>query len=266
MAAGIDMGDPNDAEVLNRTCDSLPFTYRFQREILPGRFTVGSGALAKFDESLHAVGVSCVSDHLKGREPDRWGFKTCDGMFSHEYYRALFPRAKFVYLVRDGRDVILSGNGYFQMTNPSSRGLHWDYFWILTFGLSDDASRAPFEIPASPRSEDDVIRHRYWIQAKSWIEHVRMVEALRNERRLAPDTLFVRYEDLCQEPEKEVARLLDFLEMPMVDGVRRYFETELHADSIGKWRRYHRYINGSEESMAEVFALMEPELRLLGYL
>lgn len=93
---------------------------------------------------------------------------------------ALWPEARFVHLVRDGRDVALS---------------------LL------DWSRAQRSLRAAPWNEDPVVS-----TALFWESHVRLA------REAAPALgprryLEIRYERLVADPETECRRLCDFLEL-----------------------------------------------------
>jgi hypothetical protein len=260
------MGNLDDPNGLNPTLDALYWVFGFQRVLLPLLFEPGSGC--RMDERAVAfTALECLRRHWGGSyRGGRWGFKTCAGMFAHSLYRYVFPRAKYIYVIRDGRDVILSGNGYFHLTHPFSRYQHWDYFRLITFGLTNDVSLCPFEFPVKPTRNDAVVRNRFWIQARSWREHVRMVEHLREQDQLSSDVYVVRYEDMCRDPVGVLGPLFSFLDLQLTDDVVVYAERYLHSRSVGKWRQYERYVANSDESMDNVFATMEPELESLGYL
>src|SRR5271163_1430156 len=61
----------------------------------------------------HAIKVfeRAVKAHLTDRPPNSlWGFKNPRQIFVLPVVAALFPEAKFVHVVRDGRDMMLSAN------------------------------------------------------------------------------------------------------------------------------------------------------------
>lgn len=264
IKAGIFMGDVQNKYSLNHTLDALYWVFGFQRTLLPKLFKPGIGSL--IDENLaRLVATECLSHHLKSYSNGLWGFKTCAGMFCHSLYQYIFPRAKYIYLVRDGRDVILSGNGYFHLTHPFSRYQHWEYFKIITFGISNDLHKCPFVFPGTPQKNDLVIKNRFWTQAKSWREHVRMVEHLQERKELSPNVHFIRYEELCQNPIPVLERLFNFLQVELTEETKNFAMQNLYTHSIGKWKHYHRYISDYEENMEMVFATMKPELERLGY-
>jgi len=204
-ANGVFMGDHKS---LNPTYDSLPWTYDFQRKLLPMCWEYGKGCSPKKPEVM-TVAARCLARHMVGYNGGRWGIKTCAGMFSYPMWKMVFPDAKYIYLTRDGRDVIRSGQGYFHMTNESSREKDWEYFKIITFGISNDIDKCHFKIPDKPNKNDEVMKNRHWIQAKSWLEHKKMFN------RIESDNIFhLKYEDVCRKPHRSLEGLFNFLEMP----------------------------------------------------
>lgn len=262
--ARVYMGDVQDKQALNRHLDSLYWSLGFQRPLITRLFRYGIGCLID-ERVVTAVGVECLRRHLRSYTGGPWGFKTCAGMFCHSLYQYLFPRAKYIYLIRDGRDVILSENGFFQLTRPQSRRQHWDFFKIITFGISNDIHLCPFKFPEEPDRNDTAMRNRFWIQAKSWREHVRMVEHLRRTGQLSPNVFTIRYEELCGDPIPILERLFCFLEIELTTDAKEWASQSLYTASTGRWRRHEQYVNHCDEDMQAVFASMEPELELVGY-
>ena len=264
FAAGVYMGNPQDRRSLNRTLDSLYWAFGFQQTMLLKLFEPGIGCLMD-EHTVTSVGLECLRRHLSAYAGGPWGFKTGAGMFCHPHYRYLFPRAKFIYLIRDGRDVILSNNGYFHLTQPLARRIHGGFLKIITFGISDDIHTCPFEFPKRMHMNDETMKHRFWIQAKSWREHVRMMEHLRVTGRLSQNILTIRYEELCRDPVPVLEELFPFLELECTAEVKAFATRLLHTESVGRWKEYKRHVSDCNEDMEAVFATMEPELELLGY-
>lgn len=262
--AGVHIGNTQDQNALNQTLDALYWVFGFQRALVPRLFKPGVGCSVN-DRIVAAVAFECLRRHLGPYPSGLWGFKTCAGMFCHSLYQYVFPRAKYIYLVRDGRDVVLSDDGYFHLTHPFSRQSHWEYFKILTFGISDDVKSCPFPFPAKPHKNDKVMQHRFWVQAKSWREHVCMVEHLRNAGRLSPDVYTIRYEELCSDPVPVLEQLFSFLDIKLTAEVIEFAGQTLHTKSVDRWKQYKKYVTECDEDMDAVFGSMEPELDLLGY-
>lgn len=247
---GVFMG--NQA-ALNDTYDSLPWTYIFQRAILPKFWKYGEGVSVPQGVLMASVS-KCHQLHMRGWKRGPWGIKTCAGMFSHPMYKQVFPKAKYIHLIRDGRDVIMSGNGYFHMTNESSREQDWEYFKIITFGISNDLDQPPWtQVPEKPSADDWVMKSRFLIQAKSWVEHAQMMRHLTENKQLSPNVFNMRYEHLVTNPHDELERLFDWIGMPYTDRCRRWVIKKVHSRSVGKWR--------SGDLPGSVTAYLDGELR-----
>lgn len=260
------MGNSETAKTTNETFDSLCWTFDFQRETLTRFFEFGTGIIPGENmETIKDAAQRCLDRHLVGYTGGSWGIKTCASMFFHHVYRFLFPGAKYIYLVRDGRDVTLSHKARFHLTNPYSRHEYWDYFKILTFGISNDADSCPFPFPEHPHEDDDVMKHRYWIQAKSWCEHVRMMEHLKKTGALSDSVFTLKYEDLCQDTTTTLIRLFEFLAIDLDSDLLRQAEKFFTTKAIGRWKQYGNFVDNTDENIEEIFYGMERELRIAGY-
>ncbi|MBN1674480.1 MAG: sulfotransferase domain-containing protein [Kiritimatiellae bacterium] len=262
--AGVYIGNREDPDSLNPTYDSLYWAYGFERTLVPKLWRQGQGC--ELDPGMvTTVGLACLRRHLSAYRGGPWGFKTCCAMFGHALYRFLFPHARYIHLVRDGRDLVLSGNGYLYLTKRSSRKQHWHYFKIITFGLSDDIASCPFPFPDSPGEHDPVMENRFWIAAKWWKEHVRMMEHLRANSELSPQVHTVRYEELCGNPVPVLADLFRFLDVEFTESTAEFARSLFYTTSIGRWKEWQRHVSGCSEDMDGVFAGMRQELESLGY-
>ena len=120
---------------------------------------------------------------------------------------ALWPKAKFVHLIRDGRDVCLSICNWNKPDRITVRLVH---------GAEDNVSTAAF----------------YW----QWF-----VKAGRQAgNSLGPELYYeLRYEDLVASPEEECAKLCAFLGVPYEDAMLRFHEgrtrRDAGLDSKGQW-------------------------------
>jgi sulfotransferase family protein len=110
----------------------------------------------------------------------------------------LWPQARFVHLIRDGRDVCLSALGW-------------------------ERKAADFERRFPTWREDRVTTAALW-----WRWHV---ESAREQRaRLGPELYYeLRYEDLVADPESRCRRLCDFLGIRFHDVMLRFHEGRRRA-------------------------------------
>ena len=152
---------------------------------------------------------------------------------------ALWPKAKFVHIIRDGRDVCLSVLDWQQGV---TRFPTWD--------------------------EDPVTTTAVW-----WDWNVRLGRESGQE--LAPDLYCeLRYEALIADPERECARLSEFLELPFDEAMLRFHEGRVREDprldAKKAWRPVTAGVRNWREQMApgdvERFeAAAGPLLDELGY-
>jgi hypothetical protein len=159
--------------------------------------------------------------------------------------RAVFPEARFVHVVRDGRAV---ANSLVQMAWwQGFRGPdHWDW------GPLTESDRRAWE--ATGRS----------FAVLAGLEWKLLMEAFEAAKaQVRPDHwLDVRYEDLLAEPREETARILRFMQLDRSSGFERRFArhrfSDLRADAFRK-----------ELTSADLDALeraLGPWLERLGYL
>ncbi len=110
---------------------------------------------------------------------------------------ALWPEAKFVHLIRDGRDVCLSVLNWDRSAKLADRLVTWKEDPTMTVAL--------------------------------WWEH--MVRGGREAgARLGPDLYYeLRYEALIEAPATECARLCEFLDIPYDDAMLQFHEGKTKA-------------------------------------
>lgn len=223
----------------NNVYDSFPFTFDFQRHLLVRNFKYGSGCVIKEPARIKKVFKKCKAIHLEKYKKGRWGFKTCDGMFSFEMYNMLIPNAKYIELVRDSRDVILSRNGRCHLTyfRPEVRSKYWEYFKIVTFGVSNDAKSCKYFVD-NPKNYKVLFKNRFMIQAKMCIEHIRQMNLLRDKGLVNENnTIKISYEDFCRSPVKIGKVLCDFLDLPFTKSAKRFCDNNVYSSSIGRWKK-----------------------------
>jgi len=117
----------------------------------------------------------------------------------HRHYAhalSLWPRARFIHIVRDGRDVCASWIRFGWLGNGYEAGLRWQE------ALAE------------------------WRAIKPRVEPARRTE--------------IRFEDLVRSPQRELARLCDFIGTSFSDAMLRYHEDTSYGpvdpEQAGKWR------------------------------
>jgi hypothetical protein len=161
------------------------------------------------------------------------------------FLHAIFPEAKFIHVVRDGRAV---ANSFLQMG-------WWDgYRGVPSWYLGSLPEPYLREWEATGRSF-------HLLAALEWRM---LLEAFERARALLPGTqwLDVRYEDILDHPEEEFARILDFLGLPWTAQFERGLRR--HRFDQKRSRQFERDL--TPEQLAEMERVMAPMLRRWGYL
>jgi len=152
----------------------------------------------------------------------RWGFKNPRTLLILPEMHKIFPDMKFIHVVRDGRDISLgnefvSGNTY-----------------VNAF-LSDDEQ-------ALTESEKMIL---FWGRAnrkgKTYCD-----------KHMPGQSLMVRFEELCEHPERVVPEIVDFLGLSR-DRLEASISLVKRPASIGRWRNYQGRIRGRVQKLGNEF-------------
>lgn len=165
------------------------------------------------------------------------------------YLRAIFPDARLVHIVRDGRDAACS-------LRPGVGGDRWSH-------LKPENWRELAALPWAERC------------ARLWVEAVETAEA-----DLGGNRLLVKYEDLVARPASVARAVLEWFGLPDSPEVAAYcanvgnvvrggyaagggsaqWNRDDHAKRVGRWRE-----NLTDEELRVVEAIEGDTLRRLGY-
>ncbi len=188
------IGLTSDGMITEELCRRLLDYYKFYR------MRIGPEALealtATAGPSSYSAFISRIFDlYGQGRGKPLVGDKTPDYVRNIPTLHALWPEAKFVHLIRDGRDVCLSAT-HWKRKAEGFRGLY------PTWG------------------EDPVSTAAFW-----WEWHVR--PGREAGRLLGPGRYHeIRYESLVERPDEESARLCGFLGLSHDPAMLRYHEKQ----------------------------------------
>lgn len=177
--------------------------------------------------------------------------KTCANSLRVDFVRAVLPDAKFIFLIRDVRDVVASALKRWR-TKP-------DWRYVLRKARYVPFSDVPYyglrflshrfrqlisreqRLPTwGPRFDgiDAMLRECSLAEvcAEQWRQCVEQAAAaLANVPPNQVRTL--RYEDIVARPRSELTRLTEFLGLSASARQLSEFAADVRADSVGKWRR-----------------------------
>jgi hypothetical protein len=193
------------------------------------------------DPALTARLLATFTEHLSGRaEGQRWGWKLPETSHVLPVIARLFPGARCVHLLRDGRDVSFSP--FLAPKAPFWRKIYFNDDRIYSWRGHAMTQRAYRE-------------YGHQFNAARWVNSVSLGRA--HGAMLGERYLEMRYEALVSDPATELARLAEFLEIESPPGPSDW--SDVRSGSVGKWRAQ------PAEHLAEVRGILEPTLGAFGY-
>lgn len=242
-ASGVFMGAD-----CNESADALPvlkLVRYFVEHYHPDASALWDGARPP-DGALLGLVEGVFADHLRGHDGVQpWGWKLCETVYALPLIAFLFPGARFVHLIRDGRDVAFSDHvapvePFWQKVFVDAVGVgRWRglaYGTMARIGYRLDAPRYNMQ---------------HWCNSVSL---GRRYGAMLRERYLE-----VRYEALCRDFAAEAGRVLAFAGAPDAAVGIAALRGEVSLDGIGKFRRQPWW------RRARVSSYGRPLLKSLGY-
>lgn len=220
---------------------------RVLRDALAESWQVLPGSCAGCAEACReAGGVTGAGPCVSTAEVTRFGDGSPDLIYSAPVLLQAFPDARFVQLIRDGRDVVAD-----MLADPACLA------WFRPAMLSEQ-TEFPNAFLGVNRDEHLDRWKAMPVAGKSalrWRSAVRLSAELRRTLP-AGQLLTLRYEDLVRRPPQATAALGEFLETRVAKAVLY----DAAIPQVGAWRRLRR----DDLALAEKVA--REELRRLGYL
>jgi hypothetical protein len=162
-----------------------------------------------------------------------WGWKFPETYLIGAYVARTFPQARYIHLVRDGRDLAFKNH----LTDDPHRKLGKKL--LAHIGAMDK----PHHLQA----------------ALSWAFQVDRFDAFRAT--LPADQIHdMQFEDMCREPMAAIQGLCDFLKIPMTEQCRRYVTEQLKTGKIAQYK------NEDPEHISDVENAISSTLRRYRYL
>jgi hypothetical protein len=198
------------------------------------------------DLELSRLIGSVFEKHLEGLSMDAgrpWGWKLCETVYALPVLDYCFPGARFIHLIRDGRDVAFCDHK--APDDPFWRKVYFNTEHIRTFSglrLTSQAYR----------------RQSHLFNAIHWVNSVsigRNFGAMLRERYAE-----VRYEDLCRNFVHTATKLFEATGIEASEKAMENTEAALYVSSIGKHKACPR------RSVERVLRIEKPLLLSLGYL
>ncbi|MEX0884935.1 MAG: sulfotransferase [Phycisphaeraceae bacterium] len=199
--------------------------------------------------------------------------KTPATLLRIDFVRAIFPEAKFIYLVRNPLSFVNSTDRQWKRL-PTRRNV-----WIRV--AITPWSQWPAGIAALGRAiVQKLVRKKRFVQprgvrypgmvedlrtmsptqvmAKQWAECSRLAEA--ELAKLEPGLVVrVRYEDFVADPRTWFRRICEHCDLPVTDALLDQVAAAVHVDRVDKWRQF------DQQALRCCIPLMADEMRRQGY-
>ena len=167
-----------------------------------------------------------------GKPAGLWGWKFPETYLIGPSVAAACPRARFIHILRDGRDIAFKQH--------------------LTDNPAKKLGRAVL------KKTNGLERRRHLQAALSWAFQVDHFEKFRES--LPTNRVFnLTFEQLCQRPEKVVTELCGFLKVSMTESCRHYIAEEINSGKVAQYRE------SDPRLVKEVEAEIGPTLTRYGY-
>jgi hypothetical protein len=205
----------------------------------PGRDLLGSDVTPRVRHQMHAAFEPMLTSRRSRLLIKLTGWSRIG--FLNEVY----PDARFVHIVRDGRAVASS---LLHINSWQWRGWYGPYSW--RYGPLPAEDQTAWE--ASGRSF-------VALAGLQWKLHTRAIETARQA--LDPTRfLEVKYEELCEHPLDTCRQVLAFAELRPSPAFERHVETARITDMSGRWRR-----DLAPAQQALLTGLLREDLQRYGY-
>ncbi len=165
---------------------------------------------------------------------DHWGWKYPETYLLIEATHAAYPNAKYIHMVRDGRDLAFK---HHRSSDPSTK---LGKALLGTIGAIDD--------PPHVRA------------AKSWAYQVDYFREIADHKLNPAQIHETTFEDFCTDPVREAERIAEFLNLPVPDEAREFLRGFINPKKIAQHRE------ADPAKVADVEAAIGPTLRRFGYM
>lgn len=219
--------------------------------------------------------VERLSQFLREQGKQRLCEKTPSNCLRIPFIYSIFPDAKIILLLRDGRSVLRStrkslvtkgglGLNWTNVQRKIRKVPPWEWYLLLprlgSFVKKSLGLKVEFTGVKPPGWKEWIGKTPIDILlAKQWVKTIEI--AVREGRKLPPENyLELRYEELVSSPSKLLDRLADFVEIEDPEPILDYIRNTADSSRADRWKN-----ELDQTTLNEIRKVMEPTLSKLGY-
>jgi hypothetical protein len=218
---------------LNSQEDSAPFI-DFYNAWIPLYLNKQGNLPHEIQKFLEADFAAYLNRHLQDIPATdcRWGIKNPKSIHMLPFWNQMFPKLKFIHVVRNGLDVVYSKNqGQFECYKE------------LLFDRQEQKEQKIFGRQG---------KIAFWYR-------VNQLAADYGKSEMQGRYLMIRFEDLCNNPERIVGQIFDFLEVHEPDKLTNAIAEVSSKGTTGRWSK------GLIREIYNVMQVGKPGLEYFGY-
>lgn len=197
------------------------------------------------------ISKNLINDYLVKNNIDQelpFGWKFGETLFTLPPILESFPSTKAVHLIRDGRDVMLSRiPARFQFNRFHEA---WNRLIVLGSKTMDSYN-------GEYVTEETIEKYRTEMELLHWVNIAKYSKKL---RQYSNQYLEIRYEELCEYPEKTVDKISEYLGIPFNQASREWAKQNASTSRIGKWK------NENPDHIERIITPHKSILKEFGYL
>lgn len=200
--------------------------------------------------------------------------KTCANSLRVDFVNHIFPEARFIHIIRDGRDVVVSAQKRWtasldipylakkarfvplrDLPYYASRYL-WNHLYRMISGKRQLAFWGPRFEGFEQVARQSLLAEICAIQWQRCVE-----KASHDLSKLEPGRVFeIRYEDFVANPIAELVRIGHFLELGISEKALEPLIQDVSPKSVGNWKKQL-----DQEEMHHILPIIEATLHRYGY-
>ncbi len=200
--------------------------------------------------------------------------KTCANSLRIPFINEVIREAKYIYIIRDGRDASASTMKRWKASVEPTYLLKKIRFVPISdipyYGvrflrnrwhqLKDKEKKQAYWGPRIASLEKNIAQYSFAeLCARQWVETVRASQKGFSEIG-KENVCSIHYEDFIQNPQKEMTKIVEFLGYPFTPEVVERSVARVRSDSVGKWKK-----DLSLEDQQIIEKICKPVLEELGY-